>query len=160
DLTQDWLSARCFFNGRSIYTRISESSPQFLGTTPEWDIRVNAHPPTSVLLLLPLGLLPHQHALLVWNLLSMLLLAAAVWVVLGARGLDCEPLYWVAAGCILVCSTPLGAQVKTAQFNSLLAFLIALAWAASRADRGATAGALVGGAASLKLFPGFLLLYF
>jgi Glycosyltransferase family 87 len=160
DLTQDWLSTRCFFNGLSIYTPHSESAPKFLGETPNWDVRVNAHPPTSVLLLLPLGLLSHPHALLVWNLLSLLLLAAAVWIVLGARGLDCEPLYLVAAGCLLVCSTPLAAQVKTAQFNSLLALLIALVWIASRQDCGVIAGALVGCAASLKLFPGFLLLYF
>src|SRR5262245_49903648 len=135
DLTQDWLSARCFFEGRSIYTRHSESVPRYLPEVvggSEWNVTVNAHPPVSVLALLPLGLMPHEAALLTWNLLSLVLLAAAVWVVLGPWGLNCEWPYWAAAGCILAASTPLAAQGATAQLNPLLVLLIALSWTSVR----------------------------
>src|SRR5262249_31420412 len=135
DLTQDWLSAKCYFAGASIYSRHSESVPRYLADvagTDEWNVTVNAHPPVSVLALLPLGLLPHDAALLAWNLLSLAMLAAAVWVVLGPRGLNCEWPYWLAAGCILAASTPLAAQGATAQLNPLLVLLIALSWASER----------------------------
>jgi hypothetical protein len=45
------------------------------------------------------------------------------------------------------------------QFNALLALLLTGAWAADRRGWGALAGAAIGAAAAVKLFPAFLLLY-
>jgi alpha-1,2-mannosyltransferase len=45
------------------------------------------------------------------------------------------------------------------QFNALLAILLTAAWAADRRGWGALAGAAIGTAAAVKLFPAFLLLY-
>jgi Glycosyltransferase family 87 len=163
DLTQDWLSARCHFDGRSIYTRHSESVPRYLADSEggdEWSVAINAHPPGSVLALLPLGLLPHDEAVLTWNLLSLAMLACAVWVVLGPWGLNCEWPYWLGAGCTLIASTPLAAQGATAQLNPLLVLLIALSWASERRGKELFAGGLLGLAAGIKLFPAFLLVYF
>jgi alpha-1,2-mannosyltransferase len=50
--------------------------------------------------------------------------------------------------------------VKYAQINPLLTLLLALAWVSDRHGKPLVAGGLVGVAAGLKLFPGFLLLYF
>jgi hypothetical protein len=163
DLTQDWLSARCFFDGRSIYTRHDESARRYLQRAPkgeEWNVKINAHPPVCVLALLPTGLLSHQQAVLIWNLLSLLMLVAAVWLALGPYGLNCDRWYWLAAGCLLACSTPLAAQAATAQLNPLLVLLIVAAWASDRNEKSSWAGGLVGLAASIKLFPAFLLVYF
>jgi Glycosyltransferase family 87 len=161
DLSQDWLSARCFFDSRSIYTRHDQSIPRFLGRPgDDWEIQVNAHPPPSLLMLMPLGLLPHETALLFWNLLSLAMMAIAVWVVLGPWGLNCDSWYRLAAYGLLICSAPLAAQVQYAQLSPLLTLLIALAWTSDRRGRENLAGFFIGLAASVKLFPAFLLLNF
>src|SRR5688572_3539154 len=163
DLTQDWLSARCYFDGQSIYTRHRESIPRYLGDSSDrrdWNVEVNAHPPVSVLVLLPLGLLPHDAALLVWNLLSLGMLVYAVWIVLGPTGLNCQWWYSLAACCLLAASTPLAAQGATAQLNGLLTLLVAMSWASERHGKEWLAGGLLGLAAGIKLFPAFLLVYF
>ena len=163
DLTQDWLSARCYFNGQSIYTRHHESVPAYLGdrgAAETWPVEINAHPPVLVLLLLPLGLLPHDLAVLLWNLLSLVMIGAAMWIVFGPRGLNCEWRYFLASCCIVAGSTPLAAQGATAQLNGLLLLLIALAWSSARRDRQVAAGIWLGLAVASKLFPAFLLVYF
>lgn len=163
DLTQDWLSARCYFNGQSIYTRHHESVPAYLGdrgVAETWPVEINAHPPVLVLLLLPLGLLPHDLAVLLWNLLSLVMIGAAMWIVFGPRGLNCEWRYFLASCCIVAGSTPLAAQGATAQLNGLLVLLIALAWSSARRDRQIAAGIWLGLAVASKLFPAFLLVYF
>jgi hypothetical protein len=163
DLTQDWLSARCYFEGRSIYLPHRDSVPRHLGYEDagrDWNVAINAHPPVSVLVLLPLGRLSHDAAILGWNLLSLVLLAWAAWIVLGPKGLNCHTWYVVAACSLLAASTPLAAQAATAQLNPLLLLLIALSWSSDRQGRPLTAGALLGLAAGVKLFPAFLLVYF
>jgi hypothetical protein len=163
DLTQDWLSARCYFDGQSIYTRHSESVPRYLrydDAGRDWTVEVNAHPPVSVLALMPLALLPHQAALLVWNVLGLAMLGIAVWIVLGPGGLNCQWWYCLAGCCVLAGSTPLAAQGAAAQLNPLLVLLIAASWASQRRGQEWVAGGLVGLAAAIKLFPAFLLVYF
>jgi len=161
DLTQDWLSGRCYFDGQSIYTWHRESGVKYFGPeAAQWAVKINAHPPVSVLLLLPLAKLPHEQALLVWNVASLGMLGLAVWVVLGRYGLNCEAWHQVAAYCLLVTSIGLLQQVKQSQLNPLLALLIALTWVADRRGQQGAAGLWAGLAAGIKLFPGFLLLYF
>ncbi len=69
DLTQDWVSIRCYRDGLSIYTPLADALPRyFRGDVSGMRlIKVNAHPPVSVLALLPLGYLPHDRALVIWN---------------------------------------------------------------------------------------------
>lgn len=160
DLTQDWLSARCYKAGLPIYTRHEVSVPRFLSETEELKIKVNAHPPVSVLLLLPLGWLEHEQALLTWNLVSLAFVPLAVWLMLGRWGLNTDPWCWLAVLVLVICSSPLANQVKYAQFNPLLLLLLVLAWVCDRRGFVAAAGAFVGCAAGLKLFPAFMLLYF
>jgi Glycosyltransferase family 87 len=163
DLTQDWLSARCYFDGQSIYTRHRESVPQYLGRvypSRDWNVEVNAHPPASVLVLLPLALLPHDAAALLWNLVSVAMLFTVVWIVMGRWGLNCDVWYSLAASCFLTASTPMAAQGALAQLNGLLVLLVALSWVCDRNGKQMLAGGFVGLAAAMKLYPAFLLLYF
>ena len=69
DYYQDWGSARNFRTGIPVYTPHSTSIPRHLGlpTNPNLSIEYNIHPPTSVLLALPLGRFDYSDAVLVWN---------------------------------------------------------------------------------------------
>jgi hypothetical protein len=60
---------------------------------------------------------------------------------------------------LLVC-TPLIQQVFFAQLNLVILLLLTGTWAADRTRRPILAGALLGAAAVIKLFPGFIFFYF
>jgi uncharacterized membrane protein len=116
-----------------------------------------------VLLILPFGLLEHGSAFFLWNVFTFPCFVCAIWIAayecavrptgrcvalasgLSVAGLTCHPLYQ---------------QVIQGQFNALLTFLLAAAWAFDRRGRLALSGASIGLAAALKLFPAFLCLYF
>lgn len=167
DFTQDWLAAADHRAGLPAYGDLGDASLRHLNSIHKDDVlRWNAHPPASILFFLPLAELSHEDAFFVWNLVTMPLFAAAVWVVawqLGARGWRAGA---VAAGVVLVGALPrigcfpLQEQVLWGQFSAPIAFLLAVGWAADRSGRPALAGTAVGLAAAIKLFPAFLLVYF
>jgi hypothetical protein len=121
---------------------------------------INAHPPPDVLLVLPLSWLDYRDACLVWNLVSLALLGGSFWLVL--RQLDMEFSAWALLPlftCLLICR-PLSEQIVYGQLNGILDILIVGAWVAERSGRPWRAGALLGAATAVKLFPGFLFLPF
>lgn len=163
DLLQDWLSARCYFVGQPVYSPMDETVPQFLGVPNSQaadSLRVNAHPPTSVLPVLPLALLSYPQAKLVWNLLSLASVAVAIGCFFHPRGLALDRSYIWPVTLLIVCSGPLASQTMNAQFNAVLLMLLSTAWLAQRNGWSYAAGALIGFAASIKLFPLYFLLVF
>src|SRR5436190_1481774 len=77
DFTQDWVSARNYFEGRSIYAPHTETYPHYFDLSQVQGSLVlgyNAHPPASVLVILPLGWLDFFTALAIWHILSLLAL--------------------------------------------------------------------------------------
>jgi hypothetical protein len=164
DFFQEWASARNFLDGTPIYTDLEVSAARYLGrrSQPGEGVMVskNAHPPASVLLAVPFGLLDYPRATLIWNLLS--LAAFAVSLVLLARDLGLRPPPWAilpAITLLLICN-PFRQQVNQGQFNLLLLLLMTGVWTAERSGRSALAGMLLGAATAFKLFPGFFFLYF
>jgi len=164
DFFQEWASARNYWGGMPIYTDHTVTLPLYLDldpSNPKYSlIEVNAHPPTSVLLGLPLAFLGYQDAVLVWNLVSLGVFAvslAMVW-----RGFripfSSRSLFRLLAA-LLVCG-PLVMQVSYAQLNMVILLLLTGVWAADRSQKPLTAGALLGLASAIKLFPGFLFFYF
>jgi hypothetical protein len=162
DFFQDWASARNLLNGLPIYTEHTETIPRYVGAVDPICYRnlVNAHPPTSVLLYLPVAPLDYRSALLAWNLAGLAMLAASLGIV--RRELRLPVPWWsvLAATGLLLLSGPLVRQLIHGQLNLVLLLLITLAWAAERSGGSARAGALIGAATAIKLFPGFLFLYF
>ncbi|MFO0797791.1 MAG: glycosyltransferase family 87 protein [Gemmataceae bacterium] len=163
DFVQDWLSARDHDAGLPVYGDLRAALFRHTGLIPDPRdefLAVNAHPPASVLLVLPLAPLGPAEAHFVWNLVTLPLAGLAVWLVV--RELGCRP-GWrgvvVAVALGLPCA-PLFDQVMFGQFNALLVFLLAAAWAADRRGLPWLAGACVGVAAAVKLFPAFVALYF
>jgi alpha-1,2-mannosyltransferase len=163
DFTQDWLSARDFREGHPVYGDLLDAVRRHMGEPPPKCLRWNAHPPGSVVLVLPLAGLSHIEAFYLWNLVTFTLFAIALWFV--ALELGVRPVWKAAAIAAGVCavgatSYPLRHQVALGQFNCLLAFLITVTWGADRRGYWWLAGTAVGIAMAIKLFPGFLLVYF
>jgi hypothetical protein len=163
DFFQEWCSARFFLDGLPVYSPQEEGLRRYLGQHRDRSLAfnvLNAHPPTSVLAALPFAGLGYQDACLTWNLLSLAALAASLWLVARQLRLAFSPWDVLPFLALLLMCYPLRKQNTFGQFNLFLLLLIVGAWAAGRTRRDGLAGALLGTAAAVKLFPAFLFLYF
>jgi hypothetical protein len=164
DFFQEWASARNYREGLPLYTPHGTTIPRYLGpgisTGAGLMIEVNAHPPTSVLLSLPFSMLAYPDAVLVWNLVSLVMLGASLYLLW--RGLETRVswlLFFPFTTALFLC-TPLFLQFSLGQLTLLILLLLTGTWAADRSARPFLAGALLGTATTIKLFPGFMFLYF
>ncbi|MDH3716538.1 MAG: DUF2029 domain-containing protein [Planctomycetota bacterium] len=175
DFFQEWASAKNYWHGLPIYASHRVTIPKYLGYQigeaaedvsgdaagrVRVGLEVNAHPPTSVLMVLPFAALDYSNATLAWNLLSLLALGISLWLLCRGLGVDWSP--WALLpliGLLLLCS-PFRHQMNQGQLNLVLLLLLTLVWAAARADRPIWAGVFLGVATAFKFFPGFLLLHF
>ncbi len=84
DFFQEYASVRGWLDGRPVYADHHESVPRYLGvrlSDRRSHVVVNAHPPTSVLLAIPVARMDFPRAFLTWNLASLAALAASLWLV-------------------------------------------------------------------------------
>ena len=163
DFFQEWSSARNFFEGRPIYDSLETAYDRYLGYPRSPDqhmaVRINGHPPTAVLIALPFGLLNYPDALLAWSLLS---LAAAVGsIALVGREMNWRPGMWAIfpVGIALLLCFPFRQHIRLGQLNLLLLLLVTATWAADRRGHWVWAGIWLGVATAIKIFPGFLVIY-
>ncbi|MDA1165813.1 MAG: glycosyltransferase family 87 protein [Planctomycetota bacterium] len=164
DFYQEWSSARSLMTGRSIYAPLEETIGPYLGLVREpgtgWYWSINVHPPTSVLLAVPLQSIDYWNAFLAWNLTSLAALGLSLWLVF--RELDVR----FSVRCVLPLLTglllcePLWQQTIQGQLNLVLLLILTGVWVADRHERPVIAGTLLGLAMVIKLFPGFLFAYF
>lgn len=164
DFVQEWLSAKNFAIGESIYLPQREAMRLHTGQDiPAFSTEMpwNAHPPVAVLLVLPFGLFSDfRTAHLAWNLATFPLFVLSL--VLVMRELKMEMRWWsifVVTALVLPCNAVL-TQLYQGQLNFPLLFLLVIAWIADRRGLRVGAGAAVGVAMALKIFPGLLLVYF
>jgi alpha-1,2-mannosyltransferase len=162
DFFQDWASARNFLNGLPIYTEHTVTIPRYVGEVAPicYCNLVNAHPPTSVLLLLPVAWLDYRPALVAWNLAGLVMLGVSLWIVCRQLEISLPVRSILPALAILLLCRPLHQQLFHGQLNLVLLLLVTGAWAAERSGWPGWAGILVGAATAIKLFPAFLFLYF
>jgi Glycosyltransferase family 87 len=164
DFFQEWSSARNWREGLPIYMDLDDAAQRHLGrqrvADERWLFVKNAHPPAAVLLALPIATFSYPNGMLAWNLLSFVALAVALWLIVRGLRLPVEP--WMVFPLIVVAllCNPFRQQVNHGQLNLMLLAVIVGAWAAERSSRLRAAGALIGLAAAIKLFPAFLLLYY
>jgi hypothetical protein len=161
DFFQDWASARNFRTGVPVYAPHSATIPMYLGRPPagvEHDAPYNAHPPPSVLLVLPLARLDFADAMLAWNLAA--LAALAVGLAILAAGLEAPGAWRLPALFLLPFGLPVCGNLQQGQLTPILFAMVASAWALDRDGRPAAAGLLVGTAAAIKLFPAYLVVVF
>jgi glycosyl transferase family 87 len=160
DFYQDWGSARNHLIGTPVYTRHTISIPQHLGlpSNPIPSIEYNAHPPTSVLLALPLAQLNYPDAVLVWNIVSLVALLAAATIVV--RELAILPRALPPMLALLAFCHPIYANIYQGQLTLVLVLLVTIIWALERSHQPAVAGLFLGAAVAIKLFPAYLAIYF
>ncbi len=163
DFFQEYASARNRLEGLPIYANQHETVPRYLGRQLDdrrSHVMVNAHPPAAVLLALPLARLDFAAAFLAWNLVSLAALAASFWIVQRQLKIPFSVCSFAVLVALLLLCFPLWEQCRLGQLTLVLLLLVTGAWAAERSGYSYLAGSLLGTAAMLKLFPGFLLLYY
>jgi hypothetical protein len=167
DFAQDWASARNLLEGHPVYRDQGEALEEYLGLRPDksnpayrFVLKYNAHPPSSVLLVVPLASMDYADAFLAWNLISLALLAVCIFVIVRQLHLRVTVLGLLVGWTLLIFCNPFRHQMTQGQLNMVLLALIVGGWALERSDRPVLAGVLLGLAAAIKLFPAFLLVYY
>jgi alpha-1,2-mannosyltransferase len=112
------------------------------------------YPPFAALVSVPLGVLSEPVAIVVWTTLSLSLLVAMVWLVMG-RSLRQPVLLGLVAGA-LAWTVPLNETISFGQVNLVLAMACLLDCTRTGRHR----GVLVGVATAVKLTPGLFIAYF
>ena len=110
--------------------------------------------------MIPWAMLDYRDALLAWNVLSLAMLVASLEIIRRSLELPLNLELIAQMVIFLLLSSPLFMQLFHGQWNLILLLLITSAWAAERSGRPAWAGVLLGVATAIKLYPGFLFLYF
>jgi hypothetical protein len=163
DFFQEWASAKNLLSGLPIYTSQSITRTRYVGETRSdlpIPVEVNAHPPTSVLLALPLAWLDYPDAVLAWNLISLVALCGSLLLVMRELRMPLSPWSVIPLLVLLMMCVPLWIHLAFGQLGLVLLLLITATWVAERSGRPGLAGVLLGVATAIKLFPGFLFLYF
>jgi hypothetical protein len=163
DFVQEWASARNHFAGFPIYEDQQITLRHHMNILRDTGLERNAHPPTSVLLALPFAAFDYWHAIVAWNVLSLVCLAWSLWLIL--RELQVPLSGWsifpiVCPTLVLGVCGILRTQIHEGQLNLVLLLLCTGCWVASRRARPGLAGVLLSAATAVKLYPGFLFLYF
>jgi Glycosyltransferase family 87 len=159
DFSQEWLSARNYLTGRPVYSPQFEALIDHTGYRTDDIVPWNGHPPVAVLLTLPFGRLSYPEAHCAWALLTVILFLSALTLAAGQRQ---KPFRWqhlLPLIALLAVCCPLQTQIQLGQLTGVLVFLVVAAWWADRRERQCLAGACIGLAAAIKLFPAFLFLY-
>ena len=160
DFFQDWGSARNHLVGLPVYTHHAISIPQHLGFSFDsvTGVNYNAHPPTSVLLALPLARLSYPDAVLVWNVISLAAFLASLVIV--AVVLRVPRTLFLPVLALLPYCHPLYGNLFQCQLTLILVLLVTTMWALERSGWSGIAGLILGAAAAIKLFPAYLVLYY
>ena len=119
-------------------------------------VRFAPNPPICGLLFLPVADLPPLAAKRVWLISNLGFLALALWLLRRTTDLPWRRLLTLCFLCLL----PLRENFLFGQYYVLILLLLCLAYFAAQHDWKLSAGALLAGAASLKIFPIFFLIHF
>jgi hypothetical protein len=128
DFCQDYLAARNVLQGMPPYSPLLSSPTAPLCLPP---LNYDSHPPFSVLLVLPLGLLSRAAAALFWSLLvlacylttgALLLKALGWWTLRGAALFVVGNLFW----------NPFGGSLDAQNYAELVLLLVLGAWLLER----------------------------
>ncbi len=123
DFFQEYASAQAWVNGQPLYGDLHESASRLFGAElndKRSYVLLNAHPPTAIMLALPLSYLDFNSAFLTWNLVSLGALAASLSIV--QRGLKIPFSAWSLApllSLLLLCF-PLWEQCRLGQLTLIL----------------------------------------
>jgi Glycosyltransferase family 87 len=118
------------------------------------------HPPAFLLLIGPFAALPVAWGALLWDLGALASLAVGLALIAREKGLAPRPWLLGLLLVLLIFWPPLLGTLLEAQISPALFLLLVLAWRWARRGQTGWAGAALGVAAALRLFPGLAILYF
>jgi hypothetical protein len=154
DFCQDYIAALRVFQGVSSYLPLRTWPLYATCTIP---LKYDSHPPFSVLVVLPFGLLPRVAVLEVWAFLSL-----GFYLVSGALLLRMLGWWSLRGVALFLCGSflwgPVGIAEGAGNFAQLLTLLLVLAWYLERKGKPGWAGAVLAGAGLVKIWPVVLLL--
>jgi Glycosyltransferase family 87 len=119
---------------------------------------LNFHPPFNAILFLPLSYLSYPTAFILWNLLNLFLYALLIYIVL--RKFDLLQRDIVFRSFCLFLWYPFLCHILLGQSSIVLSVLIVGGYFLVRSGREATGAIFLACATLIKMFPGFLVLYF
>jgi hypothetical protein len=161
DFAQEYSSARNLLAGRPTYSPLSDTSLEYVGVPLDKNaLQFNAHPPTSVLLAVPLAGLGYQDAFLAWDLATLAALLVSGWLIVRQLGVVLSPWSALPLVTLFLVGNVFRQQFNQGQLNGVLLLLLTGCWAADRSGRPWLAGALLGAAVAIKIFPALLFVYF
>jgi hypothetical protein len=149
DFCQDYLSAVALLHGQAVYHPIQCFSA-FLSLPGR--VEYNSHPPTSIVLFAPFGLLSQIPATLLWGFLLLTAYLVSGWLLIRA-------LHWKVLpglGLFAVGSVLWQPAVQATQFlnmEQVLLLLLVGVWLLERRRQDTWAGVLLGVASLLKIWP-------
>lgn len=164
DFFQDYASARNYYNGLDVYTdhditlRLYVDPGLKVGRGP-YTFGVNAHPPTSILLALPLTRFDFRTAHFTWNMFSLLLLAASIALVFRQLEVPWALRALAPTVAMVFLSNALWENLLNGQYGCILLYLLVVVWAADRSGRPILAGTALGLATVIKVFPVIMFAY-
>ena len=118
------------------------------------------YPPFTTLLFLPLSFLPYPAAVLVWRILNLALVILVVWLICKMLGLRLGAVSALVIGLLVFNYDPLLYNLGIGQINLVILLLITGAAYAWVRQRQVLAGVLLALAASIKIAPAILFIYF
>jgi Glycosyltransferase family 87 len=149
DFCQDYASAVSVLHGHAAYPPVFCNN---IASRLPGGLEYNSHPPTSIVLFLPFGLLPRILAMIVWGLLSLGAYLSSIWLLLRSLG-------WpVLAGLAVVVFgsmfwAPSIYATEVLNFQQVLLLLLVGFWLLSERRQETGAGVLLGIACLLKIWP-------
>ena len=114
------------------------------------------NPPSIALTLLPFTGLQPLAAKRAWLVFNLVLLGASFFILHHVTSLNWRRVVMIA----LLCTLPLRVDFVFGRHYVLILFLVCVAYAAARAERHGTSGAMWSAAAALKLFPALAVILF
>lgn len=150
NLKADYLRARALRDRQDIFVSIDALSERYLPTRGVPFVDPSPHPPVVALVLVPATFLPYTMVCILWDAMAIGLLFAV------GRWLGFSPLASLALGAW----PPLYLSLKYLQWEPILLLLVMLAWREAERRNDGRAGLWLGIAATIKFYPGFLVLPF
>ena len=149
DLCQDIASIHRALRGQNPYGVLSECGV----------LSYSPHPPVSLLVMFPFAWLPPAPAGLLWDLVGLGMVALSVALIVAELRVALRPARLALMLGLLIFWPPLLDTLLEAQMSTALLLLLTLAWLWRRRDLPELAGAALGLAAALRLFPALAALY-
>ena len=153
DFAQDYASAKAWNANVDPYGDTPTLVVRYVGKKiATWPYPyTNPHPPVQILTAEPFQLLPFRIANAIWTLLMAGAFSAAIWILFRQLGVSRLGSFTLAIGSLALPTVRF--SLKNGEPNALALLLIVMAWSNLKRGRQGKAGAALGLAAALRVFP-------